>query len=178
VTPELEVSCDMSYSVEILAVRTRNTASCTSKKVTVNTPTVKTESLEDFQTLDITEVWEMDRISKQFDGQFMRLKFARYKTQLVQSSDPALWYEVSLRSDQISTALEQNRKLEVGEEANWEANALVDCGAVDKLINKAAQVVKKLDGVGYWNDNQQEGLLQKVAPAPKSKVGQDLDKFW
>ncbi|KAI0391644.1 hypothetical protein F5Y17DRAFT_400591 [Xylariaceae sp. FL0594] len=173
--PELEVSYDISCTVEILAVRTRNTACCTSEKVLLNAP-----SVDDYQRLDVSEVWEMARLSKNLDGRTLRLKFALYQTPLISdvsgSSHPVKWYEASLRSHKISAALDQSRKLELGDEADWKAEDLVDSGSVDKLIEKAAEVVKKLDSVGYWNDNEQGERMQ--VHAPKKSARKELDIFW
>ncbi|KAI1817872.1 hypothetical protein GGS20DRAFT_459292 [Poronia punctata] len=178
ILPELEVSYDSVYNVEILAVRTRNTACCTSQPPAGTSPSPRGQAQKDVQELHVTEVWEMDRLEKSDDSQQVQLRFARYKDRKVHSRDPVKWYEVSLKSEKISAALAQNMNLELGKEANWKVDELVNSGAVDGLVAKAAELVKKLDGVGYWNDNQQGELLQSVAPGQKPKKGQDLKKFW
>jgi hypothetical protein len=125
----------------------------------------------------ITEVWEMDRLSKIENEQGTQLKFARHISRHQQPSMPPMWYEVCLKSDMISAALEENTELELGDEVSWTAQELLECGAIDRLVQKAADVVKGLDGVGYWNDNHQQEVLRSAAPVPKPAKGQFLEKF-
>ncbi|KAI3332179.1 hypothetical protein HD806DRAFT_479730 [Xylariaceae sp. AK1471] len=176
--PELEVGYDKSYDVEVLAVRTRNTACCLSVVKTATAGSNQAQPLKDVQRMYITEVWEMDRLSKDENDQRTRLKFSRHMSSQEQPSLPPTWYEACLKSDTISTALEENKELELGDEVSWTANELLECGAVDELVLKAAEMVEKLDGVGYWNDNHQQEVLRSVAPAPKPARGQFLEKFW
>jgi hypothetical protein len=89
-----------------------------------------------------------------------------------------MWYEASLKSDTITTAFQQNRELELGNEVKWTAKDLVKSGAVDELVRKAANMVKKMDGVGYFNDNQESELMRQYMPLPEPKKGKYLEKFW
>ncbi|TGJ87642.1 hypothetical protein E0Z10_g1109 [Xylaria hypoxylon] len=175
--PELEVSYDKNYDVEVLAVRTRNTACCNSEVSIKNTHRNQGSSHADVQRLYISEVWEMGLLSKGELEQRIQLKFARYKNN-ERSGMPLLWYEAILKSDTFSTAFEQNGKLELGNEVRWTPEELLKSGAVEELIRKAANVVKNMDGVGFWSDNLQTELQRRIVPAVKPAKGQYTAKFW
>ncbi|KAI1430331.1 hypothetical protein F5Y12DRAFT_709344 [Xylaria sp. FL1777] len=175
--PELEVSYNKSYNVEVLAVRTRNKACCISEVSTSNTCSTQTGPHRDVQQLHIDEIWEMGLLSIGEIEQRIQLKFARYKDN-ERPDIPLVWYEAFLKSDTFSTAFEQNEKLEFGSEVKWESEGLLKSGAVEGLVRKAATMIKNMDGVGYWNDNHQEELLRRIAPVEKSTKGRALAKFW
>ncbi|KAI0553314.1 hypothetical protein F4679DRAFT_571062 [Xylaria curta] len=174
--PELEVSYDKSYGIEVLAVRTRNKACCVSEMSTKNTCSPQTDLRTDVQRLYISELWEMDRLNKIENEHRIRLKFACYKRNNERSGMPPVWYEAILKSDTLSKAFEQNETLELGNEVEWVSEDLLKSGSVEALIQKAADMVRNMDGVGYWNDNHQTDLLRS---AGKPSRGQDVvDKFW
>ncbi|KAI8956179.1 hypothetical protein F4801DRAFT_586281 [Xylaria longipes] len=162
--PELEVSYDKTYDIEVLAVRTRNRACCISETITKSTSSTQADPRKDVQRLYISEVWEMDRLSKIENEQRIRLRFARYKSNNERSGMPLVWYEAVLKSDTLSGAFEQNENLELGNEVDWTSEDLLKSGAVEALIRKAADMVKNMDGVGYWNDNHQTDLLRGILP--------------
>lgn len=172
--PDLEVTYDKSYGIEILRVRTRNTACCTGE---IKARSHSGVEWNDKQRLYLTEVWELDRLSKTEDQRHLHLRFSRYKIQK-DPGMPLMWYEASLKSDIFTAAFAQNAKLELGEEAEWTPAALLDSGIVEQLIRKAATMVKKMDGVGYWNDNQQDELLYSGITNPEAKPGEYVSKFW
>ncbi|KAI1108856.1 hypothetical protein F5Y14DRAFT_434400 [Nemania sp. NC0429] len=116
-------------------------------------------------------------MSKVVSEQHIQLKFARYKNPKYPGM-PLVWYEAALRSDTFSAAFQQNEKLEVGGMTEWRGVELMKSGAVEELVRKAAEMVKNMDGVGFWNDNGQAELLRAVAPARKVAKGQTTDKFW
>ncbi|KAI0860709.1 hypothetical protein F4860DRAFT_503813 [Xylaria cubensis] len=174
--PELEVSYDKSYGIKVLAVRTRNKACCVSETSTKNTCSPQTDPRTDVQRLYISELWEMDRLDIKENEQRIWLKFACYRRNNERSGMPPTWYEAFLKSDTLSKAFEQNETLELGDEVEWMSEELLKSGAVEALIQKAADMVRNMDGVGYWNDNHQTDLLRT---AGKPSRGQDVvDKFW
>ncbi|KAJ8128814.1 hypothetical protein O1611_g4819 [Lasiodiplodia mahajangana] len=176
--PELEVSYDKNYGIEILAVRTRNTACCVSEASIKDIDSTRPGPQKDLQRLYISEVLEMDRLTRVEGRQHIHLKFVRYKNNDEDHGVPLKWYEVALRSDALSTAFQQNEKLELGDETKWTPEELHKSGAVEGLIRKATDMVKNMDGIGYWNDNHQGELLRRVAPVAKSAKGQNPLKFW
>ncbi|KAI1435699.1 hypothetical protein GGR50DRAFT_686897 [Xylaria sp. CBS 124048] len=162
--PELEVSYDVSYNhIEIIAVRTRNTARYCSEPRTGSTCSTQTEPNKDVQRLYISEIWEMNRTSKTEGKQHVRIKFSRYKNKGGHPGLALVWYEAFLKSDTLSNAFKQNKKMELGNEATWTADELLKSGSVDHLVRKAAKMVEKMDGIGFWNDNQQKHLVLKTS---------------
>ena len=91
---------------------------------------------------------------------------------------PLVWYEAILRSDTFCTAFQQNEKLELGNEVKWSSEEVLTTGATEALVQKASDMVKKMDGVGYWNDNRQSGLVRSVGPAKKPAADQYVEKYW
>ncbi|KAI8630414.1 hypothetical protein F5Y19DRAFT_463838 [Xylariaceae sp. FL1651] len=176
--PELEVTFNRSYHVDILIVRTLNIAGCTSEMKSPNTSSTQDVPLTDALKLEISEVWEMEPFSEVKSEHQVQLKYARQKSSTEPLSTPSMWYEASICSKTITTALEQNLKLELGNETGWTVDELLKSGAIDGLICKAADMVKLMDGVGYWNDNHQEELMLKGVPVAKSARGPAAKKFW
>lgn len=84
------------------------------------------------------------------------------------------WYEVSLQSKKVNEALQQNRDLELGEVVDWSPKELQEAGAFDELVRSAIEVVKHIDGVGYWGDNEQDTMIHgmpHVGPTRRSQMG-------
>ncbi|KAJ2998092.1 hypothetical protein NUW58_g436 [Xylaria curta] len=175
--PELEVSYDESYGIDVQAVRVRNIACCIGEASIASTFSTTTRPRKDVQRLYISEVCEMDRLSISVDVQRIRLHFARYKRDDERSGMPLVWYEAALQSDTLSTAFKQNEKLELGNEVEWVSEELLKSGVVEALIQKAADMIKNMDGVGYWNDNHQKEVLRKVLPVTKLAKGEDAKVF-
>ncbi|KAI0971459.1 hypothetical protein F4678DRAFT_479339 [Xylaria arbuscula] len=174
--PELEVSYNKSYNVEILVVRTRNQACCIHEVSTKKTCSIQANPRQDVQQLYISEVWEMGQLSISEVEQCIHHKFARYKDD-ERPKSPSVWYEAVLKSDTFSKAFKQNGKLELGNEVAWTSEELIETGYVEELIRKAAKMVTNMDGVGFWNDNHQVELHGVVAVG-KPKKNQDPVKFW
>lgn len=171
------MSYNKSYNVEVLAVRTRNIACCIDDVIIKNTCLSQASPHKDIQRLYISEVWEMSLRSGCEIEQRIQLKFARYKDN-ERPEIPLVWYEAVLKSDTFSTAFEQNEKLELGNEVMWTSEELLTSGAAEELVRKAANMIKNMDGVGFWNDNHQKDLLRRIVPAGKSMKSQNMAKFW
>ncbi|KAI0525795.1 hypothetical protein F5B22DRAFT_657072 [Xylaria bambusicola] len=171
--PELEISYNKSYNIEILAVRTRNRACCTNEVDVTSPCSTQKNPRKDILRLYISEVWEMALLSSGEVEQCIQLKFVRYKDN-EHTDIPLRWYEASLKSDNFCMAFKQNEELELGDEVKWTSKNLVHSGTIERLVQKAASMVKNMDGVGFWNDNHQEHLLRRFDPLAKDTV----DKFW
>lgn len=120
----------------------------------------------------------MDRLRKVENKQHVQLKFARYKRNDEHPGMPLVWYETTLKSDTFSAAFKQNEELELGNEVKWTPEELLKRGVVEGLVRKAANMVKNMDGVGYWNDNHQQEALRRVMPTWKPLGSQNTDKYW
>ncbi|KAI0206426.1 hypothetical protein F4808DRAFT_469568 [Astrocystis sublimbata] len=173
--PELEVSYDKGCGIQILAVRTRNKACCVSERNIKVRKSTQAHPTTEVQRLYVSEIWEMDRLDIIDDERRVQLKFARFKQDDEHPSMPSMWYEATLKSDTLTKAFEQNQSLELGDEVEWTSENLLGSGAVEELIRKAGVMVKKMDAVGYWNDNHQADLLGEVK---RSARGQEVPIFW
>ena len=63
------------------------------------------------------------------------------------------WHEVSISSNKADELFEQNKKLELGDEASWTPESLSKVDAAQAMYLPACEMIKKMDGVGYWNEN-------------------------
>jgi hypothetical protein len=87
------------------------------------------------------------------------------------------WYEVSISCDKLNDVLEQNEKLELGEETRWEAKDLLDTDVARSLYLPACEMLKKMDGIGQHNHN---GLdIRSAVSSTVSQVSQATkEQFW
>ncbi|KAI1170260.1 hypothetical protein F4777DRAFT_595347 [Nemania sp. FL0916] len=176
--PELKVSYDRSYNIEVIVVRTRNTACCTRQEKNKDASSAQSGPVLHTQRLYISEIWEMARLSIVASERRMQLSFARYTGSAEGLGFPLVWYEAVLKPDTISTAFQQNEKLELGEEAKWTPEELLETGALEALVQTAGNMVKQMDGVGYWNDNHQDELLRDAVPVVKPGRDGYVEKYW
>ncbi|KAI1379601.1 hypothetical protein F4677DRAFT_442576 [Hypoxylon crocopeplum] len=154
--PLLEFLVNKAYKIEILLVRTLNigTYKCSEKSVFGRT------------RLEITEVHDMKpTVNETEDWKAITFKQRRENQQLGQL---ATWYEASLQSCIVNEALKQNEELEFAEEVQWSPNQLREAGAFNDLIRSATEMVKRIDGVGYWGDNFQDTMIHGRPPSGSS----------
>ncbi len=89
------------------------------------------------------------------------------------------WYEVSISSAQVDEFFEENQKLELGGEANWTAQQLADFSAAQAMYMPACEMIRKMDGVGYYNDN---GIVMNAKPTHEEESPQKEKRpersFW
>jgi len=88
-----------------------------------------------------------------------------------------LWYEASISCSLLDEILKENKKLELGDEAGWKAEELLDIGVAQSLYLPACEMLKKMDGVGQHNRN---GLdIRSVTSSTGSQVFQKpKEQFW
>jgi hypothetical protein len=82
------------------------------------------------------------------------------------------WHEVSVSSAQAMEIFEQNLQLELGEEASWN---LSEVKAAEAIYLPSLEMLRKMDGVGWWNDN---GVDVKKVPPPPPRQAQQPYIFW
>lgn len=75
-----------------------------------------------------------------------------------------VWYEAYLTSSKANEAFRENLHLEFGDETDWSPDTLKKCGAFDDLLKAATGMVKKMDGVGYHDDNKQDDMRHEDPP--------------
>ncbi|KAI8965589.1 hypothetical protein F5Y11DRAFT_312771 [Daldinia sp. FL1419] len=177
-TPLLEFNVKEVYKARILLVRTRNVASYT-KKVQNIQPVANGSGPEPATSsiLEIHEVHDMAPKTTSYHAKGnMTIMFEQYggASQLGQLP---IWYEASLQSKVINEALEQNQNLELGEQVTWTPERLQEAGAFDDIVKSAIEVVKQIDGVGYWGDNCQDVSIHGV-PSPGKKGGGSIPSVW
>jgi hypothetical protein len=87
------------------------------------------------------------------------------------------WFEVGISSVHLDSLLEQNKTLELGEEAVWTPEKVSDLDIAKSIYLPACEMLKKMDGIGQHNRNRVEvraGLstaTSQVSPKPK-------EEFW
>ncbi|KAI1658377.1 hypothetical protein F4813DRAFT_356607 [Daldinia decipiens] len=163
--PFLEFVVKGVYQAEIVLVRTRNIASYTRNGACIQ-PFSNTHGSKSSTSsiLEICEVHDMaPRIIGRENGN-VTILFDKYDGDRQRGQLP-IWYEVSLQSKVINKALQQNQDLEIGEEVSWTPQQLQKAGAFDEIITSAIEVVKNIDGVGYWGDNFQDAKNYKMPPS-------------
>ncbi|KAI2464562.1 hypothetical protein F4781DRAFT_439477 [Annulohypoxylon bovei var. microspora] len=162
--PTLELTIKRAFGVELLYVRTRNIASYVRKLGADSaTSSVGTEDNTTSTMMEIREVHDMaptgitettDKVTALFQQRPVSEQLGHLGT----------WYEVSMQSKTVNKALQQNRDLELGEEVDWSPEKLQESGAFDELIRSTIEVVKNIDGVGYWGDNYQDAMIHGMPP--------------
>jgi hypothetical protein len=64
-----------------------------------------------------------------------------------------LWHEVSISCPKADEMFEQNNSVELGEETSWDSKKLSEIHAAQSLCLPACAMLKQMDGVGFYNDN-------------------------
>ncbi|KAK6842682.1 hypothetical protein PG987_003542 [Apiospora arundinis] len=75
-----------------------------------------------------------------------------------------VFYEACIKSTVAERAFAKNRTLEFAEEAEWTGKDLKAAGAFKDLVLSATDLVKQMDGIGYWCDNQQKVAIHGKPP--------------
>ncbi|KAI1386735.1 uncharacterized protein F4822DRAFT_445008 [Hypoxylon trugodes] len=168
--PNLEVILKNEYEARILWVRTRNTASYVGNpNARSSSEGLKTNTSFPYCVMEISEVHDMKRLSTQSSENSELYLYTQFAGNQKLGQLPT-WYEVSLQSKMIIDALQQNQDLEFGDEVDWSPEALQQAGAFDELIRSTFDMVKKIDGVGYWGDNFQDAYIHGI-PASQKGTG-------
>jgi hypothetical protein len=85
-----------------------------------------------------------------------------------------LWHEVAISAPEITSLLQENIALELGEEASWNAEQL-SAATLQSVVLPACEMVKQMDGVGFYNHNEINPSIP-VAPT-KQKEGEPYS-YW
>ncbi|KAK7952405.1 uncharacterized protein PG986_008133 [Apiospora aurea] len=83
-----------------------------------------------------------------------------------------VFYEACIKSTKAERAFAENKTLEFAEEAGWSGKDLKAAGVFKDLISSATSLVKRMDSIGYWCDNQQKAMLHGRPPVSTAEVGQ------
>lgn len=83
-----------------------------------------------------------------------------------------VWHEVSISSVEADSLYEQNKTLELGDETGWTLEDLSKIDAANALLLPGCEMLKQMDGIGYYNDNgvdpsiRPQQLFGEVEPEP------------
>ncbi|KAI0159670.1 hypothetical protein GGR57DRAFT_520926 [Xylariaceae sp. FL1272] len=162
--PQLKFTTLETSRAGVCSVRVCNVASYVRR--------VEQESLK----LDISEVWDMHTTKTIRQGVAVYVSHQKG----LQEGDTVLgdlpkWYEASIQAKSFRDAFEENKELEFGERAKWSPEDLIGTKALDSLVRGAVEMVQKMDGVGFWNNNGFEDVWSKVTRPPKSRL---MNRYW
>ncbi|OTA59282.1 hypothetical protein K449DRAFT_466981 [Hypoxylon sp. EC38] len=177
--PLVEFTVKRAYRVELLLVRIRNIASYKRKIGAFSSPDGTSPDSSPSNILEICEVHDMAPLELVETKDQVTVPFKQHPG-FQQLGQLPTWYEVSIQSELVNEAVQQNRNLELGEEVDWSPEQLWDAGAFDGLIQSATDMIKKMDGVGYWGDNYQDAMIHGVpptSPIPSSPYWAALDSL-
>lgn len=76
----------------------------------------------------------------------------------------AQWFEASVSSVRLEELLQQNQDLVPGDEADWSVEQIEQEKLLTDIYQQAAEIVKKMDGVGVECDNGHELRRPKAGP--------------
>jgi hypothetical protein len=109
--------------------------------------------------LKITEVHDL-----KFEKHSNKNTYYAFEAESVmEEGKPTMWYQMSLTSPIAERVLEENINLEFGEQTTWSEGDFDERVHVFKsLCLPACYMVKKMDGMGYYNDN---GYLAPPVPS-------------
>ncbi|XXG98908.1 hypothetical protein Hte_005239 [Hypoxylon texense] len=151
--PNLELVLKKAYQVVICITRTVNIASYQ-----------RNEAPSDPSLLHIREVHDMSTDATESNDE-VSITLSPYPAATELGQLPK-WYEVSMQSKIINIALNKNRDLAFGDKVGWSADQLLKGKGFDLLVRSAAQMVRKIDGVGFGGDNHQD---TGIHPGPDVK---------
>ncbi|KAI0172188.1 hypothetical protein GGR52DRAFT_458011 [Hypoxylon sp. FL1284] len=165
--PKLELNVKKAYEVETMVARTVNVASYERRQAPSG---ARPNPNPDPSLLEIREVRDMTPLKVTATKNRVKITIAQ-NSGAEQLGQLPMWYEVSMQSKIINKALEQNKELEIGEKVDWIPEQLLDALAFDGLVRSAAEMVKKIDGVGYYGDNKQEIVADVPQEGPDGPEG-------
>lgn len=91
------------------------------------------------------------------------------------NGQPPVFMEACIESSMISSLLQENQHLELGEKTMWTTNALLEASVFDEMFRAATDTVKLMEKVGCRGDNQQDRdihrLPREVARLPSLENG-------
>ena len=86
------------------------------------------------------------------------------------------WHEASITCPKADEMFEQNKSLELGDEASWTPEKLSNVAAAQSLYLPACEMLKQMDGVGFYNENGIDG--QNVQGLVTSTVPGIVEQPW
>ncbi|KAI4598362.1 hypothetical protein KJ359_002771 [Pestalotiopsis sp. 9143b] len=166
-TPDLQFTCFREWGVDIMNVRLRQVATYdhhkgTAKLHITHVHCMKKKAVVKDKTYSHFQAWP--DLGNPSEGIFPK------------------WFEAHITSPDINKALAQNKWLGFAQEASWTTNNFKKSGAFDTLLGVITAMVKQMDGVGYWVNNEQSDPRssrppQTQTPSEKQDPSKRKD-FW
>jgi len=127
-------------------------------------------STDRMSILNVTEVNDLSLRSRPIDEKTAYHAFATGSAQHPYGEARLpLWFEIGIKSAKAEEHFEQNLKLEFGEEVAWTQETMMKAGVLKAICQPASDLVKQMDGVGFWNCNG----LEPVARAVESSTAEE-----
>jgi hypothetical protein len=86
------------------------------------------------------------------------------------------WHEVSVTCPKADEIFEQNKSVELGDEAPWTPEEFSNVDAIQSLYLPACEILKQVDGVGFYNDNDIDAQATQTYVA--STVPEAAEQPW
>jgi len=121
--------------------------------------TCRYQSTDDNSILKISEVHSLDIHKTSVPKEGMTcFKLLPSPPERKPCEKPGLgyWFEVSISNPHLDSLLEQNEILELGEEAKWTPEGLSRLGFGKSIYLRACEMLKQMDGIGQYNNNEVE----------------------
>ncbi|KAK7969291.1 hypothetical protein PG988_008364 [Apiospora saccharicola] len=119
--------------------------------------------------LEITQVGDMRHVVETVKGKVNYL--------IATEGDPRpdlgifpVFYEACIKSTVAQRAFAENKTLEFAEEVEWTGKDLKAADVFKDLVTSATDLVKQMDAVGYWCDNQQKGMVHGKPPVSTAEA--------
>jgi hypothetical protein len=148
--PHLSFTNHCDWRVETKTVRIRQVATYTNQTKTCELDITQVQCMKVTKGNKSTTLWHLtaapDHKGRPDDGY------------------SPLWYEACVRSTKLDRAFSQNTTLGFAEETEWTTESLKSSGAIDELMKSASDIVKQIDGVAYWCNNQQDSMKHGMPP--------------
>ena len=90
-----------------------------------------------------------------------------------------LWHEVGISCPEADEMFDENKKIELGEEASWNPRKLAEINALQSLYRPACEMLKQMDGVGFYNDNEIDAeAVLRAAAGSQREAEKKAYYFW
>jgi hypothetical protein len=93
----------------------------------------------------------------------------------IQAPGP-IWFEVGIFSTTAQELFKENQVLEFGDEVDWTTESMLSKGVAEAIYSPACEMLKQMDGVGFWNDKCPRLVIQEPTPQVASRIKTPEDK--
>ena len=130
--------------------------------------------------LDVVQIQEME-IEERQDGDISRLRAVSNPGRQVINGYFPCWYEASVSSVKAEELFMQNEDLKYGEKTAWTLETFQQNKIIDRLVDRATEMVKKINGVGVLCNNgigDQYGLQVDESSGAVTPLTSYTSKKW